>query len=304
MLQNVQDVWLPARFAGRALRLLWGKNKPVTITVVVVVGVMKIRSYMKKQERRSVSRRRRWNNAGKDVVVLHIPPRGFFCPSLSPFVVKLETYVRMAEIPHVIDHEEPLGPKGKTPWITLNGEDVGDSQMIIEKLAAKFGKEFDAHLSQEEKAVAHSLRIMVDEYFVWCLGVYRYGQEQGRHFLLNASIPWFYRPILPMYFKRYVEAAKTQGIGRHSYRDVEEMGRKSLQSLSAWLGEKPFMMGANPTELDCTVFGMLAFDVFCPPLSPFKRMLEKDYRNLHAYCHRMKEKFWPDWDKCLDPNRR
>lgn len=53
-------------------------------------------------ERRSVSRRRRWNNAGKDVVVLHIPPRGFFCPSLSPFVVKLETYVRMAEIPHVV----------------------------------------------------------------------------------------------------------------------------------------------------------------------------------------------------------
>lgn len=66
-----------------------------------------------------------------------------------------------------VDHEEPFGPKGKTPWITLNGEDVGDSQMIIEKLAAKFGKEFDAHLSQEEKAVAHALRVMVDEYFFW-----------------------------------------------------------------------------------------------------------------------------------------
>ncbi|XP_037798937.1 failed axon connections homolog [Penaeus monodon] len=299
MLQNVQDGWLPARFAGNALKWLWYKNKPVTITVVLVVGVIKMRKYMKKQERR-----KNWNNAGKDVVVLHIPSRGFYCPSLSPFVVKLETYIRMAEIPHVIDHEEPMGPKGKTPWITLNGEDMGDSQMIIEKLAAKFGKEFDAHLSQEEKAVAHSLRIMVDEYFVWCLGVYRYGQERGRHLALNASIPWFYRPVLAMYFKRYLEAAKTQGIGRHSYRDIEEMGRKSLQSLSAWLGEKPFMMGANPTELDCTVFGMLAFDVFCPPLSPFKRMLEKDYRNLHAYCHRMKEKFWPDWDKCLDPHRQ
>ncbi|XP_063614412.1 uncharacterized protein LOC134787563, partial [Penaeus indicus] len=97
MLQNVQDGWLPARFAGRALRWLWFKNKPVTITVVLVVGVIKIRKYMKKQERR-----KKWNNAGKDVVVLHIPSRGFYCPSLSPFVVKLETYIRMAEIPHVV----------------------------------------------------------------------------------------------------------------------------------------------------------------------------------------------------------
>nr|XP_027232063.1 failed axon connections homolog [Penaeus vannamei] len=177
MLQNVQDVWLPARFAGRALRLLWGKNKPVTITVVVVEEV----------------EQRRQGRGGP----AHSAP-GILLPESVPFVVKLETYVRMAEIPHVIDHEEPLGPKGKTPWITLNGEDVGDSQMIIEKLAAKFGKEFDAHLSLEEKAVAHALRVMVDEYFVWCLGVYRYGQEQGRHFLLNASIPWFYRPILPI----------------------------------------------------------------------------------------------------------
>ncbi|XP_063599116.1 failed axon connections homolog [Penaeus indicus] len=224
------------------------------------------------------------------------------CASILRIIPVIPLCLTRPPRPPQIDHEEPMGPKGKTPWITLNGEDMGDSQMIMEKLAAKFGKEFDTHLSQEEKAVAHSLRIMVDEYFVWCLGVYRYGQERGRHLALNASIPWFYRPVLAMYFKRYLEAAKTQGIGRHSYRDIEEMGRKSLQSLSAWLGEKPFMMGANPTDLDCSVFGMLAFDVFCPPLSPFKRMLEKDYRNLHAYCHRMKDKFWPDWDKCLDPH--
>lgn len=299
MLQNVQDVWLPARFAGRALRLLWGKNKPVTITVVVVVGVMKIRSYMKKQERR-----RRWNNAGKDVVVLHIPPRGFFCPNISPFAVKLETYVRMAEIPYVVDHEEPFGPKGKTPWITLNGEDVGDSQMIIEKLAAKFGKEFDAHLSQEEKAVAHALRVMVDEYFFWCLGVFRFGQERGRHLAYNTSLPWICRPFMPMFINHYLEATKVQGVGRHSYREVDELGRKCLQSLSAWLGEKPFMMGASPTDVDAAVFGLLTRDVFCPPVSDYTRMLEKDYRNLHALCHRIKEKFWPDWDKCLDQKGR
>lgn len=46
--------------------------------------------------------RRKWSEAGKDVVVLHMSRRGYSCPSLSPFVLKLETYLRMAEIPYQV----------------------------------------------------------------------------------------------------------------------------------------------------------------------------------------------------------
>lgn len=34
----------------------------------------------------------------KDVVILHQFPRGLNLPSISPFALKLETYLRMAEI--------------------------------------------------------------------------------------------------------------------------------------------------------------------------------------------------------------
>ena len=45
---------------------------------------------------------------------------------------------RMHDIKYVSDYEEPQSAKGKTPWITINGEDIADSQIAMEYLAEKF----------------------------------------------------------------------------------------------------------------------------------------------------------------------
>ena len=63
----------------------------------------------------------KWNAVGKDVVVLHQFPRGLTCPSISPYVLKLETFLRIHRIKYVNDFEQPLSEKGKCPWITFNG---------------------------------------------------------------------------------------------------------------------------------------------------------------------------------------
>lgn len=126
---------------------------------------------------------------GENVVLLHQFDRGAFTPSLSPFVLKLETYLRMAKIPYQVnihdysfynyliprlilnfiqnDFENPMGPKGKTPWITLNGEDIADSQICIERLAQHFQIDLSSHLTAEERAIARSFQIMVDEHLYW-----------------------------------------------------------------------------------------------------------------------------------------
>ncbi len=60
-----------------------------------------------------------------------------------------------------------MGPKGKTPWITLNGQDFGDSQLCLELLAKRYQKDFSAHLTAEERAIARSLQIMAEEHLYW-----------------------------------------------------------------------------------------------------------------------------------------
>jgi len=42
------------------------------------------------------------NCIGEDVVVLHQLDRGVFTPNISPFPLKLETYLRMANIPYQV----------------------------------------------------------------------------------------------------------------------------------------------------------------------------------------------------------
>ena len=47
--------------------------------------------------------------------------KGIDLPSISPYVLKLETFLRIHRIKYVNDFEQPLSEKGKCPWITFNG---------------------------------------------------------------------------------------------------------------------------------------------------------------------------------------
>ena len=49
-----------------------------------------------------ISCRKKWASVGKDVVILHQMARGRYTPNISPFPLKLETYLRMSGIPYEV----------------------------------------------------------------------------------------------------------------------------------------------------------------------------------------------------------
>ena len=61
------------------------------------------------------------------------------------------------------------GPKGKMPWITLNGQDMGDSQFCIEFLSKKFNVNFSSNHSAAENGIARAFFKMTDESLTWYL---------------------------------------------------------------------------------------------------------------------------------------
>ncbi len=210
----------------------------------------------------------------------------------------------MADITYVEDFEQPQSSKGKSPWITVNKEDIADSTIIIEYIADKLGKDLDKNLSTEEKAIARGFRVMLEEHFFWCFLTIEFVHNNGKYM----------RPIFPVLpvpgflqgfaFNNFVlktikKQAHAQGTGRHSQEEAERIGLGHLQALADYLGDKPFFFGNEPTLLDCVVFAFCSLFLACYEQDPiiFKKKVEEDMPNLKAHFERMKEKYWSDWDE-------
>ena len=83
----------------------------------------------------------------------------------SPFVLKVEAYLKMAGLPYQKKyglHYLKNSPKGKLPFIVDEQTTVADSQFIIEYLEQKNGQVLDGHLSAEEKALSYLIKKSLD----------------------------------------------------------------------------------------------------------------------------------------------
>lgn len=188
------------------------------------------------------------------------------------------------------DFKDPMGPKGKTPWITLNGKKMGDSQLCLELLAETFHKDISGHLSVEEKAVARAFQIMAEDHLYWVMLVWRWIYNGGSSLpLIQSDLHFAVRYLRPVVVNRVKSQVIAQGIGRHSQTEVMEMGLKDLRAISNFLGNllqhsllmlktfiiiiysgtKSFLMGDQPIEADCAIFGMLAQILWNSPGSPY-----------------------------------
>ncbi|KAK6187000.1 hypothetical protein SNE40_006254 [Patella caerulea] len=230
----------------------------------------------------------------KDVVYLHGGGRGPYCPSLSSFCLKLETYLRMNKIPYQNDKDLVMSSQGKIPWIEYNGEVVNDSNFIIQYFNKKLSIDVDRVLTDKERAISRAFLKLIEENLLWCvvLSKWTYGYTDNSW----TGLPWLFRRI----GKRAVaKNAWAAGIGRHTQSEVEHIFDDDLKALSDFLGNKDFMMGSQPTEIDCSAFGMLAQVLWHSPQEPCEIWIKEKYPNLKAYCIRMKDLFWEDWDECI-----
>ncbi|XP_066289725.1 failed axon connections homolog [Branchiostoma lanceolatum] len=231
-------------------------------------------------------------------VYYHAPPPVKAIPCLTPFGMKLETYLRMADIPYEPMYDWSIGPKGKIPWIEYNGEAMGDSGLIIEFLNREKGVDLNQSLSDADKAVSRAFTKMGEENTYWGGARYRWIDNFDTvHEVLEVSwivkILGLLRPVR----STIRENMWAHGIGRHSRDEIEGIVEKDIKAVSTFLGAKPYLMGDEPTEADAAAFGQLSEVCFAFPGSYMERLVTVDCPNLQAYVNRMKNRYWPDWDE-------
>ncbi|XP_060564136.1 failed axon connections homolog isoform X2 [Ruditapes philippinarum] len=210
--------------------------------------------------------------------------------------MKLETFLRMAKIPYINDHAARFSSKGKTPWIEVNGQAIPDSQFAIEFIKKKFGVDSNINLSEDDKAVARAFLKLTEENLYWTMCIEMFGDNLEP---VKTVIPYRgFKLWLTVTLLRRALAKQTwgHGIGRHSKDEVWDVAMQDMNALSSFLGSKKFLMGDEPSEVDCAVFGMIAQIYWHMPGSRHQVYLKENLSNLVDYINRMKERFWPDWE--------
>jgi glutathione S-transferase len=228
-------------------------------------------------------------------LVVHQLPGAFGLPSISPFCLKLEVYLRMVDLPFrtVVDATPFRGPKGKLPWIEHEGRKIGDSGFVIEYLEGRFGCDPDAGLSPAERGVAHAMRRLLEENLYWTLVYDRWMVEENwRVFrdVVLSGVPAPLRAVVAPLARRGVRSQlRGHGIGRHARDEIHAIGRRDVGALADFLGDKPFLMGGTPTAVDATAYGLLANLVDVPVASPVKDEALKR-ANLVGYVERVRKR--------------
>jgi len=244
----------------------------------------------------------------KDVVYLCQFP---LCPSvrtISPFALKLETWLKLTGIKYENIHTMKFSSKGQIPYIELNGEQIPDSNIIIEKLKEKFHVDPEKDIPTADLAVGHAATVMVENHTAHIGFHYRYGHHM-ENFLETLKLEEYY-PIGNKVrqwgkFQPYATRFRSwlQGIGRHENSEVWEMSFKDLAALSNWLGTKQYFLGSKPTTVDCMLFGHLAQFLFIDIGFPQKTFMETKCSNLVDLVTRMKKELWPDWEQSIEEAR-
>jgi len=230
-------------------------------------------------------------------LIVHQLPGAWGLPSISPFCLKLDAYLRIVGIPFrtVVDATPFRGPKGKLPWIELEGKKIGDSGLIIEYLESRFGRDASAGLSAAERAVALSMRRLIEENLYWTAVYDRWMVEENwrsfRNVVLN-GVPVPIRQVIAPLARRGVRRQlQGHGIGLHSREEIHAIGRKDVGAIADFLADKPFLMGGSATEIDATAYGLLANILKAPIASPIKD--EASGRsNLVSYVERIEQRFF------------
>jgi glutathione S-transferase len=222
----------------------------------------------------------------------------FGLPDGSPFVVKAMLLLRFAGLPFKEDRGGYFrAPKGRLPYIEDDGVIIADSTFIRFHIEKKYGFDFDAGLSPEQRASAWAVEKMCEEHLNLCMLAVRWADlanfvKGPTHFFDAAPTPL--RAIMRSMARRKVRKNLVgHGFGRHAPAEIAVLGARDIDALATLLGDKPFLMGDEPCSADAAVWAFVAHFLAKRFDTPIRTAAE-GHGNLLAYRDRLMRIYFPD----------
>ena len=228
--------------------------------------------------------------------------RAWGLPNASPFCMKVETYLRMTNLPYETKfiNNPQQAPKGKLPYIQIDGVNYPDSELIIDELKKRYGDALDKDLTEEQRALAVLLDNTFCERMYWVVVYMRWQNDAGWAVVKEGYFGKL--PALPKLFvpsiirKKMLKALYLQGNGRHSTEEIIRLGCKTMDALACILGDKPYFLGDKPTSIDATSFAFIA-NTLMSPINDALKQHALQFDTVTAYCSRMWDEYYADFPK-------
>lgn len=232
------------------------------------------------------------------MITFHVFGPAFNLPDPSPFVTKAELLLKWAELPYQTTRKGFLqAPKGKLPYINDDGVLVCDSTFIRWHIEKKYGIDFDAGLTDADRAVAWSVEKLLEDHLYWPMLYFRWMDEANFAKVADKffkRVPWPLRGLVQSRVRNKMRGyLHAQGTGRHSVDEMTALAERGIVSIAAILGDKPYLMGEKRCGADATLAAFL-INLFGPQFDSPIRAIAKRHANLVAYADRMRTVYYPE----------
>ena len=214
---------------------------------------------------------------------------------ISQFVLKIETYLRMADIEF---ETKSLGlgfaetaPKGKLPYIEHEGTQIADSSIIVDYLKEHFGDPLDEALSSSERAKGHAIKRMIEEHIWWIMARERWWAPENPYW----DTPGMLKELDQASYEEARDDSRRKciehGVGAFTEDELDKRGREDLDALSIFLGEHSYILGDQPTSVDATTYAFL-WQIMNGPYASRLKDAAQEHDNLSDYVQRMSKEWF------------
>ncbi|PIO68273.1 hypothetical protein TELCIR_09941 [Teladorsagia circumcincta] len=231
-----------------------------------------------------------------DIVYLYQFPRSPCIPNVSPFCLKIETFLKANKIPYEV-RTILMGRSqyGLLPFIELNGEHIADSQIIMERLKEHF--KVKPLLLPKDEAIARTIDRLADNHTFFVQYQFKVLEQKNDFFtatLREIGTPKLLLPVIAYLFRRKAANRVAASLGHFSTEDFKMFLKKDYDAYRDILGDQKFLFGDEISPVDCTVFGQLATTLYVPSASYGKDLLKEEYPTLVAYLDRIRDTVFGD----------
>jgi glutathione S-transferase len=193
------------------------------------------------------------------MIKLFQPAPAFGLPNASPFCMKLEAFLRWQNIPFTTEVAQPdQGPRKKVPFVDINNERVGDSNVIIYRLL----EELKIDYGDVDFTYGIAFQRVAEEHLYWALVYFRWMDDEVWPHIRDTffyPIPSDQREAIASGVRQQNEQRlKQQGIGLLEEEDILAAARADLSALSGHLSQQAFLCGEVMTHFDLAVWSVLS----------------------------------------------